>query len=50
VTRLMPASLRSFIVLGAAPDATMNAWAGSVIPMSEARIERTGPTTVGIFE
>lgn len=36
--------------MGAAPDATMKAWAGWVIPMSEARIERTGPTTSGSFE
>ena len=46
----MPASLIRLIVTGAAPLVTTEASTGETIPMSLARIERTGPTWSGISE
>ena len=46
----MPAPLIRAMVLPAAPLVTTEASAGATIPMSLARIERTGPTFSGSEE
>jgi hypothetical protein len=47
---LMPASWMRLIVTPAAPLVTTLALAGETMPMSLARIERTGPTVFGRAE
>ena len=46
----MPAPVIRLIVTGAAPLVTTEASTGDTMPMSLARIERTGPTWSGIWE
>ncbi len=45
----MPAPLIRFLVTGAAPLVITWALTGVTMPMSLARIERTGPATSGIW-
>ena len=47
---LIPAPLIRAMVLPAAPLVTMVACSGETMPMSLARMERTGPTVVGSWE
>ena len=47
---LMPAPVIRRIVTGAAPEVTTSAPTGETMPMSLARIDRTGPTSPGMSE
>jgi hypothetical protein len=46
----MPASLIRRMVTPAAPEVTTEAWSPGTMPMSLARMERTGPALSGISE